>query len=180
MQLPTSIAVAATLGALVVGGVQAYPSSPVTHNTELGREFVVLENDSDATDRQRLAHTIVSPDYLQHNAIVPPGRDGLLTFLRGVRVVMPDVRFTSRDVFATDDRVVSRFTVTGTVTGGPFVGVPAGGQHLEWDGVDIWTVRGGRLYEHWDQFDWPRALIQLGVKGLPQPFVQAAAQPVNR
>jgi hypothetical protein len=36
------------------------------------------------------------------------------------------------------------------------------------------------LQEHWDQFDWPRGLIQLGVKGLPQPFVDVAAKPVSR
>jgi hypothetical protein len=29
-------------------------------------------------------------------------------------------------------------------------------------------------------FDWPRALIQFGVTGLPQPFSDVAAQPVRR
>ncbi|MEU3984273.1 ester cyclase [Streptomyces sp. NPDC026672] len=67
-----------------------------------------------------------------------------------------------------------------TVTGDPFLGVAPRGQKLEWDGVDIWTVRDGKLYEHWDQFDWPRALVQLGVQGLPQFFVQAASRPVGR
>ena len=66
MQLRKSIAIAATLGALLVGGVsvQAHPSNPVAHNTELSREFVALENEHDDTRRQRLADSIVSPAYL--------------------------------------------------------------------------------------------------------------------
>lgn len=36
------------------------------------------------------------------------------------------------------------------------------------------------LQEHWAQFDWPRALIQLGQTGLPAPFVGIAGQPVDR
>jgi predicted ester cyclase len=193
MQSSRSIVTAVTLGALLAGGLSGvaqgdtvhsrHPSNPaslVEHNTELGREFVTLENEHDSTRRQRLADDIVSPGYIQHNAIVAPGRAGLLTFMQGIREVIPNVEFTSRDVFATGDRVVSRFTITGTLTDGPFMGIAPSGQKLEWDGMDIWTVKGGQLYEHWDQFDWPRALIELGVRGLPQPFVQTASQPVNR
>jgi hypothetical protein len=47
------------------------------------------------------------------------------------------------------------------------------------DVIDLWTVRDGRLYEHWDQFDWQRAFVQLGVQGLPQPFYDAAAMPYD-
>jgi steroid delta-isomerase-like uncharacterized protein len=193
MRSSKAIATVVTLGALFVGGLSGAAhgvtdrnpqptnsSRVIEHNTELGREFVDLENANDNARRQHIAEDIVSPDYLQHNAIVAPGRAGLLAFMQNIRKSIPDVEFTSRDVFATDSRVVSRFTITGTVTGEPFMGIAASGQKLEWDGVDVWTVRGGKLYEHWDQFDWPRALIELGVKGLPQPFVQAASQPVNR
>lgn len=193
MRSSRAITTAVILSVLLIGGLSGIaqggispgrqPSTPqslVAHNTELGREFVALENEHDDTRRQRLADAIVSPDYIQHNAIIAPGRDGLLAFMHSIRVVMPDVKFTSRDVFATDNRVVSRFTITGTVTGGPFLGIAPTSQKLEWDGIDVWTVRAGQLHEHWDQFNWTRALIELGVQGLPQPFVQEASQPVNR
>jgi predicted ester cyclase len=187
MRIRKSVVTTVALAALAVGGLTGaardrhpHPTSLVGHNTELGREFVALENERDGAARQRLAARIVAPDYVQHNAIIAPGRAGLLAFLQSLPTVMPNVHFTSRDVFATATRVVSRFTITGTVTGGPFLGVAPAGQQLEWDGVDVWTVQGGRLYEHWDQFDWPRVFVELGIKGLPQPFVQAAAKPVNR
>ena len=37
-----------------------------------------------------------------------------------------------------------------------------------------------QLGEHWDQFDWPRAFAQLGVKGMPQAFYDLAAKPADR
>ncbi|MCZ8114133.1 MAG: ester cyclase [Silanimonas sp.] len=108
-------------------------------------------------------------------------RAGLLKFMPYFFQAMPDAKFRVHDVIATEGRVVTRWTVTGTVTGqGGFLGVEPKGQKLEFDGIDIWTVRNGRLYEHWDQFDWPRALIQLGVKSLPSPFYGVASQPYSR
>jgi hypothetical protein len=41
-------------------------------------------------------------------------------------------------------------------------------------------VRNGKLYEHWDEFDWPRALIELDVRELPKPFYGVASQPYSR
>ncbi len=89
-------------------------------------------------------------------------------------------RHDCHDVFATEDRVVTRWTWEGTLTGTPLLGIAPAGQKLEFDAIDVWTVRGGQLYEHWDQFDWPRAFAQLGVKGMPQPFYVLAAQPADR
>ena len=51
---------------------------------------------------------------------------------------------------------------------------------MEFDALDLWTVKDGQLYEHWDQFDWPRALVQLGVQGLRQPLVEVAGKPADR
>ncbi|MFD9732844.1 ester cyclase [Umezawaea sp. NPDC059074] len=179
---------AATLGVLLTtvltGAAQAHDTYSgqglVARNTDLGRTFVAMENEHDAARRQKLAERVVSPAYVQHNAIAPPGRAGLLTTMQYLRTVMPDIRFTARDVFATNDRVVSRFTITGTVTGAPYLDTPPTGQKIEYDGMDVWTVRDGQLYEHWDQFDTTRALVQLGVPGLPPTLVNAASQPVNR
>ena len=61
-----------------------------------------------------------------------------------------------------------------------FLGVAPKGQRIEFDGIDIWSVRNGKLYEHWDEFDWPRALIELGVPDLPKPFYGVASQPYSR
>lgn len=160
------------------------PGKPgtVTYNRWLGRSFNdTLLNERRQSERIKILRRIVSPRYIQHNPLAPEGREGLVAFIPVIYASFPDVRFTVRDVIATKNRVVTRWTWKGTLTGEPFLGVPARGQKVEFDAIDIWTVRDGKLYEHWDQFDWTRAIHQLTDDDkLPQPFVDAAERPVDR
>lgn len=153
----------------------------VEYNKWLGEMFNgVLFNESSPEKQKQIAEQIVDEEYLQHNKLVQTGRAGLLAFMPYVFKAVPDTRFVLHDVFATKDRVVTRWTWTGTLTGEGFLGVVPKGQKIEFDGIDIWSVRNGKLYEHWDQFDWPRALIELGVRDLPPPFYNVATQPYGR
>lgn len=159
------------------------PDAPgtVAYNEWLGRSFTdVMLNEADQSKRIEMLNVLVADDYIQHNPLVGEGRQGLIDFIPVIYQTMPDARFTLRDVFATEERVVTRWTWEGTLTGGPLLGVQPAGQKLEFDAMDIWTVRDGQLYEHWDQFDWPRAFAQLGVQGMPQPFYDIAARPADR
>lgn len=164
-------------------GLTPPPDKPgtVAYNEWLGRSFsAVMLNEPDQAKRIEMLNVLVAEDYIQHNPLVPEGRQGLIDFIPVIYQVMPDARFTLHDVFATEDRVVTRWTWEGTLTGGPLLGVEPTGQKLEFDAIDVWDVKDGQLYEHWDQFDWPRAFAQLGVKGMPQPFYDLAAQPADR
>jgi predicted ester cyclase len=179
------------IGALVLsagttwaqGKMTAPPEAPgtVAYNEWLGRTFSeVLLNEPGQGDRVKILNRIVATGYIQHNPLVPQGRQGLIDFLPVIYQAMPDARFVLHDAFATSERVVTRWTWAGTLTGPGFLGIAPAGQKIEFDVIDVWSVKDGQLYEHWDQFDWPRALIQLGVKGLPQPFIDVAARPVTR
>jgi steroid delta-isomerase-like uncharacterized protein len=140
----------------------------------------VLFNTTDPAEQKRVADRIVHEDYIQHNRLVEHGRKGLLAFMPYLFSAMPDTRFVVHDVFATENRVVTRWTLTGTITGEGFLGVAPKGQKIEFDGIDVWTVKDGQLHEHWDQFDWPRVFVQLGLTELPKPFYGVAAQPYSR
>lgn len=174
------------LGAVSGANAQGFteppaPAGTVAYNTWLGRMFSdVLLNTKSQDERVKILNRIVATGYIQHNPLVPQGRQGLIDFIPVIFQAMPDARFILHDVFATETRVVTRWTWTGTLTGPGFLGIEPKGQKLEFDVIDLWTVRDGQLYEHWDQFDWPRALIQAGVQGLPQPFVDIAARPYSR
>jgi predicted SnoaL-like aldol condensation-catalyzing enzyme len=159
------------------------PAAPgtVAYNEWLGRSFSeVMLNERDDAARAKMLETLVTEDYIQHNPLVPEGRQGLIDFIPVIYQAMPDARFILHDVFATEERVVTRWTWTGTLTGAPLLGIEPAGQKLEFDAIDVWTVRDGQLHEHWDQFDWPRAFVQLGVEGLPAPFYAIAAAPADR
>ncbi len=153
----------------------------IAYNEWLGRSFTeIMLNEADQAKRIEMLNVLVAEDYIQHNPLVPEGRQGLIDFIPVIYQSMPDARFTLHDVFASEDRVVTRWTWEGTLTGAPLLGIAPTGQKLEFDAIDVWSVRDGQLYEHWDQFDWPRAFAQLGVKGMPQPFYDLAAKPADR
>lgn len=100
--------------------------------------------------------------------------------MQAIGASFPDARTELRETFASTDRVVAWWTFRGTLTGAPFLGIAAKGQKVEFDALDVWTLKNGQLFEQGDGIDWPRALVQLGVPGLPARFVQDAWQPVNR
>lgn len=162
-------------------GEPVAPVGTVAYNEWLGRTFSdVLLNEPDQEKRVDILERIVALDYIQHNPLVPEGRQGLIDFLPVIYASFPDAKFILHDVFATEERVVTRWTWTGTLTGAPFLGFAPNGQRVEFDAIDVWSVRDGMLHEHWDQFDWPRALIQLGQEGFPPPFVAVANAPADR
>ncbi len=66
------------------------------------------------------------------------------------------------------DKVVVRFTNSGTHTG-PFMGAAPTGKHAAWQGIGLYTVTGGRISEAWLAEDIPSVLRQLGLTHLASP-----------
>jgi predicted ester cyclase len=65
-------------------------------------------------------------------------------------------------IFAAADKVVLRFTNSGTNIG-PFMGNPPTGKHAERLGIGIYTVRDGRITEGWFAEDILTVLTQLNL-----------------
>ena len=65
------------------------------------------------------------------------------------------------EVIAHDDKVVLRFTNSGTNVGS-FMGRPATDKHAEWLGIGIYTLRNGHIVEGWFAEDILGLLHQLG------------------
>jgi NAD(P)-dependent dehydrogenase (short-subunit alcohol dehydrogenase family)/predicted ester cyclase len=71
------------------------------------------------------------------------------------------MHLTIHDTIADGDKVVLRFTNSGTQTG-PFMGTPATGKHAEWPGIGIYQVRDGKIAEAWFGEDILGMMLQLG------------------
>jgi predicted ester cyclase len=74
--------------------------------------------------------------------------------------------FTVEDLVAENDRVVVRWTNSGTHIG-EFVGIPPTGRTFTIAGIDIYRLDGAKLAEHWHVIDQLSMLGQLGL--LPEP-----------
>jgi steroid delta-isomerase-like uncharacterized protein len=91
----------------------------------------------------------------------PPGREGLKLVIGGFLKAFPDIRWTVEEEIAEGDKVVSRFTWTGTHQG-EFLGVPATGRKVTVWGVVIDVVRDGKFAESRIIMDTLGLMQQLG------------------
>ena len=110
----------------------------------------------------------VRPDYVEHNPL--PGQGTGLAGMKDRYTMLfngLDAHFTIEDMVAEGDRVVVRWTNSGTNTG-DFLGIPATGRQYSIQGIDIYRLAGGKLAEHWDVVDVFGHMVQLGVIPAPQ------------
>jgi steroid delta-isomerase-like uncharacterized protein len=83
---------------------------------------------------------------------------------------IPDIHLTIDDLIAEGDKVVVRWTLTGTHRG-MWDGIPATGNAVRWNATDIFTVANGKitsLVRAADNLAW---LKQLGVTAMWQDRV---------
>ena len=76
-----------------------------------------------------------SPNYIQHSAHIPAGRDGLFNMIKGLP---DDFRYENGLVVANGDYVLLHGRFSG-------IGLPA-----NWIVADIVRLENGKLAEHWD------------------------------
>jgi len=95
-----------------------------------------------------------------------PGRDGLKYAIGTFLSAFPDIQWVVDEQVAEGEKVVSRFTWTGTHRGG-FLGIPPTGNPVKVWGVVIDVVRDGQLSESRIIMDTLGLLQQLGAIPVP-------------
>ena len=112
-----------------------------------------------------LADELYAPDYVLHDPSLPEdlhGPEGIKRYVAMTLGAFPDIRVAVEDQVAEGDKVVSRWTATGTHTG-DLMGIPPTGRRVEISGVTINRFSGGKIAEDWYQSDDLGMMQQLGV-----------------
>jgi steroid delta-isomerase-like uncharacterized protein len=138
-------------------------------NKDVARRFYeVVLNEGNVSVLDDLAVA----DYEEHDPLPGQGtgRQGIKERVTMVHDAFGQ-RFTIEDMVAEGDKVVVRWTGSGTHEG-TFMGIPPTGKSFTIAGIDVYRLEDGRLAEHWHVVDQLALLQQLGV--LPQP--QEAAE----
>ena len=78
----------------------------------------------------------------------------------------PDIHLTIDDMVAERDKVVLRYTATGT-NKGAFMGIPPTNKKLTVWGINIARIAGGKIVEEWERYDSLGMMQQLGVVPTP-------------
>jgi steroid delta-isomerase-like uncharacterized protein len=96
-----------------------------------------------------------------------PGLEGLKDVVRGMRTAFPDMHWTIDEQIAEGDRVMTRFTWTGTHEA-PIMGIPATNRSVTVWGTVIDRLVDGRIKETRILMDTLGLMMQLGVVPAPQ------------
>ena len=97
------------------------------------------------------------------------GRANVAGLFAGVVSALPDVHASVEDAFGQGSEVVLRMVVSGTQTG-PVLGIPATGRNVNWDAIDVFRLRGGRISSIWAGDDWSAVLYYTGT--FTPPWIQ--------
>ena len=111
-----------------------------------------------------VADEIVAEDFVELDPFPGqgPGREGLVEVLKGMRLAFPDIHWTVEETIASGEKVVSRFTWSGTHNG-PFLGIPATGKSVAVKGVVIDRIVSGKMVDSRILMDTLSLMQQLGV-----------------
>ncbi len=111
---------------------------------------------------------LAATNYVDHTPMpdVSPDLQGLKQFVTVVRAAFPDWHATTEDMIAEGDKVVVRFTGSGTHKG-ESMGIPATGKQLTMMAIAIHRIAGGKIVENWLQADMLGMMQQFGV--VPPP-----------
>ena len=134
---------------------------------------LVKRLDEEVFNQGRLdaADELLAPDFVDHNPMpdTPSGPEGMKRMAENVRSWFSDPEVVDEELIASGDKVVHRWRQAYSHSG-EFMGIPATGQRVEIEGIEIWRVADGKLAERWGLVDAVGILAQLGaVPGAAAP-----------
>ncbi len=117
----------------------------------------------------------------------PAGREGLGRILEDIWTTFPDFRVEIIDLVAKGDSVVVHCRESGThlgvgripVNGGLLVDVPPTHKHFEVEVVHWYTMRDGKIVDHFGARDDIGMMQQLGLLPPTKPFDWEHMKPIN-
>lgn len=131
-----------------------------TENKAIVRRYQEAYN----TNNLNALDEVVSADFVSHSLMagLPTGLAGGNIAHHMAMAAMPDYSVTIEELIAEGDKVVARFTLTGTHTGAEFLGLPPSGRQINVTGISIFRIADGKISEHWANEDALALLQQLG------------------
>ena len=110
----------------------------------------------------------IAPEYVLRTA--PPGapadREGVREFIAMYLEAFPDLHISIDELLAEDDKVVGRFTFTGTHAGG-LMNLSPTQRQIAVRQIAIYRVESGKVVEEWEVSDQLGLMQQLGALPVP-------------
>lgn len=115
-----------------------------------------------------LLDEIMAVDYINHSPggsqVPQPGPGGLKPIIAAMRKGFPDLHYSIKDLVITEDRIVARTVMTGTLQG-ELWGMQPNGNKIEVDQINIEYIKNGKISEHWRLTDELGMMKQMQLFG---------------
>jgi predicted SnoaL-like aldol condensation-catalyzing enzyme len=123
-----------------------------------------------------VADEIIAPEHVNHDptlADIPPGPEGQeqVNLYRGA---FTNVHISVEEQLAEGDKVVTRWSASGTHQG-ELMGVAPTGNQVTITGLTINRLSDGKIAESWSNYDALGMMQQIGA--IPEPGVQSSGTP---
>jgi steroid delta-isomerase-like uncharacterized protein len=110
----------------------------------------------------RFNDTNFTTDVVMHGNPPTLGIDSARAMYANYTTGFSNIRFSIKDVFAQDNKLVKHWNFKGKHTG-PFFGIPATGKDVDLDGVTLVRMSNGKIAEERDFMDNYDFMTQLGL-----------------
>ena len=115
-------------------------------------------------DNPDILEEVYAPDLLWHEPDQDvQGLEEAKRFLGMYKTAFPDLHATVEDVIAEGDKVVTRWTISGTHQGEIEEFGPPTGKQVEIKGITIHRIEEGKIVEEWERYDNLSVMQQLGL-----------------
>ncbi|NJE08836.1 ester cyclase [Thermococcus sp. M39] len=110
-----------------------------------------------------VADELLTPDFVNHDPVNPEvtNLEAYKQWASVMHKAFPDFHVTVEDTIVEGDKVVKRWTVTGTQKG-EIMGIPPTGKQINIQGIAIYRFAGDKIAEIWWGYDALGMLGQLG------------------
>jgi steroid delta-isomerase-like uncharacterized protein len=157
----TESGAAASASSAAAAGGREMPSS-TEDNKEIVRRF--MEECWNKGDKNAMRDLIA--DKCRYHDPAFPGVENLQQHITSCRNAFPDLRFTIEDMIGERNEVVVHWTVRGTHKG-PFLGMQPTNRPCTVSGTSISRMEGGKVIEHWADWNVMTLMEQLGMSATP-------------
>ena len=121
------------------------------------------------TGNLEVTDEIIAPEHVNHDPTlpdIPTGPEGQKQIVNLYRGAFTNAHISVEDQLAEGDRVVTRWTGSGTHQG-ELMGVAPTGNQVRITGITINRVSGGKIVESWSNYDALGMMQQIGA--IPEP-----------
>ena len=120
-----------------------------------------------------VADEIIDPRFKLHSPGIPPemtrGCDGVKRLAAALATGSADLQVIDHDLAAERDKVLIRWTLSGT-HGGDLFGLPRSGRSFSVNGIDLFRIAESKIAELWQSWDQFGLFQQLGAILSPAPL----------